>query len=215
MIVYYDSAIQEGFEMLVRNVSSARNTLRKGKTAASFKARMASMGTDESPFGGEGIIAIRNPRIPPLPRSRNGPYATENHVDDSFDLIDKDLETAQSLCEVGAHQFLRDGNCIDEILGTKERLENCLRLAGHQVAVRQLEQKQENEVEEQQQKRALLSANHPGEKIKIDLNAVKPRNRMTVHDTLAGMDIIEVDDMSDASSIHIDLTAFRSARNPR
>ncbi|MCJ1435597.1 hypothetical protein MMC27_004971 [Xylographa pallens] len=215
MIVYYDSAIQEGFEALVRNVSSARNTLRKGKTAASFKARMASMGTEESPFGGEGIMQLRNPRIPRMPRSRNGPYATESYTDDPFDLIDKDLETAQSLCEVGAHQFLRDGNCIDEILGTKERLENCLRLAGQQVAVLQLEQKQEEEVEEQRQKRALSSADLPAEEIKIDFNAVKPGNSVTVHHTLAGMDHIEVDDKSDASSVHIDLTSFRSARNPR
>ncbi|MCJ1417249.1 hypothetical protein MMC32_003591 [Xylographa parallela] len=215
MIVYYDSAIQEGFEMLVRNVSSARNTLRKGKTAASLKARMASMGTEESPFGGEGIMQLRNPRIPRMPRSRNGPYATESHTEDPFDLIDKDLETAQSLCEVGAHQFLRDGNCIDEILGTKERLENCLRLAGQQLTALQSEQQQEKEAEEQRQKRALSSADFPREEIKIDLNAVKPGNSVAVHHTLAGMDLIEVDDNTDTTSIHIDLTAFRSARNPR
>ncbi|MCJ1390916.1 hypothetical protein MMC18_003777 [Xylographa bjoerkii] len=215
MIVYYDSAIQEGFEMLVRNVSSARNNLRKGKTAASFKARMASLGMEESPFGGEGIIELRNPRIPRMPKSRNGPYTTEGYVDDSFDLIDKDLETAQSLCEVGAHQFLRDGNCAEEIIGTKARLENCLRLASQQVAVLQLEQKHDDEVEEQRQKQAMLSANQPDEEIKIESAAVKLGNTVNVHATLAGMGPIEVDDESDASSAHIDLTAFRSARRPR
>lgn len=44
VIVYYDSAIQEAFESLVRGIAGARNNLRKGKTAASFKARMASIG---------------------------------------------------------------------------------------------------------------------------------------------------------------------------
>ncbi|MCJ1280693.1 hypothetical protein MMC26_000010 [Xylographa opegraphella] len=215
VIVYYDSAIQEGFEVLVRNVSSARNILRKGKAAASFQARMASMGTEESPFGGEGILELRNPRIPRMARSRNGPYATEGYADDPFDLIDKDLETAQSLCEIGAHQFLRDGNCIDEILGTKERLENCLRLAGKQVAVLRSEKKHENEVEEQRQEQALPSANLPDEELKINPDATKSRNSLGVHNTLAGMDSIEVDDKSDASSVHIDLTAFRSARKPR
>ncbi|MCJ1293084.1 hypothetical protein MMC34_004637 [Xylographa carneopallida] len=215
MIVYYDSTIQEGFETLVRNVSSARNTLRKGKTAANFKARMASMGTEESPFGGEGIMELRNPRIPRMSRSRNGLYAIEGYVDDSFDLIDKDLETAQSLCEVGAHQFLRDGNCIDEILGTKGRLENCLRLAEQQVVALQLEQKQEYETQEERQNRFLITTNLPGEELEINLSAVKPENMARVHDTLAGMDNIEVDDKSDASSVHIDFTAFRSARNPR
>ncbi|MCJ1402515.1 hypothetical protein MMC11_005735 [Xylographa trunciseda] len=215
IIVYYDSAIQEGFEMLVRNVSGARNNLRKGKTAASFKARMASLGMEESPFGSEGTIDLRNPRIPRMPRSRNGPYTTEGYVDDSFALIDKDLETAQSLCEVGAHQFLRDGNCADEIMGTKERLENCLRLAEQQVAVLRSEEKQENEAEVQRQKRAMLPANRSYEEMKIDLNAMKPGNTMNVHATLAGIETIEVDDESVASSIHIDLTAFRSARGPR
>ena len=212
MIVYYDSAIQEGFEILVRNVSGARNNLRKEKTAARFKARMASLGMEESPFGSEGTMDLRNPRIPRMPKSRSGPYTTEDETDDSFDLLDKDLEIAQSLCELGAHQFLRDGNCADEIAGTKERLENCLRLAGRQVMVLRLKQKQDDEIEQRRQQQASLPTDQPKDEMETNSHVFQPQNTVNIHPTLAGMETIEVDDESDANSFHVDLTAFRSTR---
>ena len=54
IVVYYDSAIQEGFEGIVKQISNARSNLRKGRTTATFQIRMASMGlpstdTDASP----------------------------------------------------------------------------------------------------------------------------------------------------------------------
>jgi hypothetical protein len=95
MIVYYDSAIQEGFEWLVRNISGARSNLRKGKTAASFKARMGAMPAEASPFvgNGGGPISLRNPNIPRL----GGSGGASTYV---FDQLDALLEAAQSLCEV-------------------------------------------------------------------------------------------------------------------
>lgn len=36
--------------------------------------------------------------------------------------LDKSLELVQSMCEHAAHQFLRDGDCSDEIVNIKERL---------------------------------------------------------------------------------------------
>lgn len=41
---------------------------------------------------------------------------------DVFDELDKGLEAVQSMCEHAAHQFLRDGDCADEIVKIKERL---------------------------------------------------------------------------------------------
>ena len=133
LIVYYDSAIQEGFEWLVRNISGARNTLRKGKTTASFKARLTSLGMEESPFiGDRSGLSLRNPKLPRLPRA--GRFMTDGSlILEAFDTIDKELEAAQSLCEVGAHQFLRDGDCNDELSGAHERFRNCLRTAKEQV----------------------------------------------------------------------------------
>ncbi|MCJ1477627.1 hypothetical protein MMC13_006300 [Lambiella insularis] len=209
MIVYYDSAIQDGFEMLVRNVASARNNLRKGKLAASFKARLTAMGVEESPFGDHGIIQLRHPNIPQLPKSRNGPYTTEGDIFDAFDLVDKNLETAQSLCEVGAHQFLRDGNCADEIAGTKEQFENCLLLARQHVVVLHTQKAKETEAEEQRQRQAMLSQQPPDRVMHVDEASLGSRK---TNITLASSGAIEVDDASDTSSVHVDLTAFRSTR---
>ncbi|KAJ4389903.1 hypothetical protein N0V93_007375 [Gnomoniopsis smithogilvyi] len=39
-----------------------------------------------------------------------------------LDKLDKSLEIVQSMCEHAAHQFLRDGDCSDEIVNIKERL---------------------------------------------------------------------------------------------
>lgn len=41
---------------------------------------------------------------------------------DVFDELDKSLESIQSMCEHAAHQFLRDGDCGDEVVKIKDRL---------------------------------------------------------------------------------------------
>lgn len=50
-------------------------------------------------------------------RSAAGSYG----VNDIFDDLDKGLEWCQGQCERAAHQFLRDGDCNDEIEGIKKR----------------------------------------------------------------------------------------------
>ena len=136
LIVYYDSAVQEGFELLVRRVAAARNQLRKARTAANAAARLASLGMEESPFAGartdHGVF--HQAKRPRLPRG-DGPFevTADDPVMAAFETLDKDLEAAQSLCEVGAHQFLRDGTCAEEISGSMERFENCIRVAQEQA----------------------------------------------------------------------------------
>ncbi|ROW09521.1 hypothetical protein VMCG_02282 [Cytospora schulzeri] len=46
----------------------------------------------------------------------------ESQQQDVFDELDKGLEYVQSMCEHAAHQFLRDGDCADEIVKIKDRL---------------------------------------------------------------------------------------------
>lgn len=41
---------------------------------------------------------------------------------DIYDQLDKGLEFVQSACEQGAHQFLRDGDCTQQIEKIKSRL---------------------------------------------------------------------------------------------
>ncbi|MCJ1484653.1 hypothetical protein MMC06_004826 [Schaereria dolodes] len=207
IVVYYDSAIQDGFDMMVRNIGSARNNLRKGKTTATFKSRMASMALDDDSSTSAGGFAMLNPKMmqPRFTRNRDGhPRAGGNGLE-GFDRADKELEAAQKLCELGAHQFLRDGDCIDEILGAKQRLENSLGVAEGEVVRLQNEEAEEKEREEQVSK--------GGDCQSQTTTVAKPEPRPPKHLELSGTyGAIEVDDNSDQASLEIDLTAFRSTR---
>ncbi|KAK4142380.1 uncharacterized protein C8A04DRAFT_30009 [Dichotomopilus funicola] len=52
---------------------------------------------------------------------------------DVYDTLDKGLEYVQSMCEQGAHQFLRDGDCGEEILNIKRRLGETKELADKEM----------------------------------------------------------------------------------
>ncbi|KAL8684973.1 MAG: hypothetical protein Q9224_006035 [Gallowayella concinna] len=209
IIVYYDSAIQEAFESLVRNIASARNNLRKGKTAASFKARMLSMGMGEDDDDDDDdACPILNPklmikRIPRTPQSDASP---------NFDQADGDLEAAQNLCEVAAHQFLRDGDCEEELEGTRKRFEDCLRVATEQVEKFRAEEGKESPADSTGS-RVNASSTINAENYPVPIAAEKfEMPRIPVVPTLTSNGTIEVDDDSDAGSVHIDLTVLRRTR---
>lgn len=54
--------------------------------------------------------------------SPHGRNSDTNQHPSILDGLDKSLESVQSLCEHAAHQFLRDGDCLDEIVSIKDRL---------------------------------------------------------------------------------------------
>lgn len=54
--------------------------------------------------------------------SQNGKHAEPKQKPSILDELDKSLELIQSMCEHAAHQFLRYGDCSDEIDKIKERL---------------------------------------------------------------------------------------------
>ncbi|KAL8832221.1 MAG: hypothetical protein Q9191_000391 [Dirinaria sp. TL-2023a] len=202
VIVYYDSVVQEAFESLVRNIAGARNNLRKGRTAASFKSRMTSLGMGSSPFSVGGGRETIDPK---MMLRRTKPTASTDSATSAFDVADKNLEKAQTLCESAAHQFLRDGNCVEEIQGTKQSFETCLEVAKKE-AKRLRDEKELDPTEEE-------TFGDNGNEI----NTERP-----VHDNLsprvepptkpvhfAGFGTIEVDDNTDAESVHIDLSAIR------
>lgn len=226
IIVYYDSAIQDAFESLVRHIASARNNLRKGKTAATFKARMIALGMEENPFV-PGDFAMLSSRAMPVPRSsRTGkPILPPSKVAKppervpAFEEADKDLEAAQNLCEVAAHQFLRDGDCTEEIQGTRLKFESCLRTAQQEVELLRREQQMPEEPMEpttskpEEPKKEAIPVGQPTPKMttlneKVDLSDPQPKTGI-----YTGINSIEVDDgISEASSIHLDLSAFRRPR---
>lgn len=55
-------------------------------------------------------------------RSSFTPYSNSKQPPGILDELDKGLEFIQSMCEHAAHQFLRDGDCSDEILKIQDRL---------------------------------------------------------------------------------------------
>ena len=218
IIVYYDSAIQEGFESLVRSIASSRNALRKGKLEAGYRARLASLGMEESPFpaGGEfGMLDARGFR-PRLERKAvTADLLKEEVLVPAIEVIDRDLEKAQGYCEIAAHQYLRVGHCDGEILGSRESFEKCLELSKKEThrlqEVRQrLSQQEKGPVGQHEAATDIprtISPNpeHPPEK--SEPLAKGPTHRAT-------MDVIEVDDGSDDDddSIQVDLSAFRRTR---
>ena len=198
IIVYYDSDIQDAFQLLVRNIAGARNNLRKGRAAVDFKKRMASLGVGTPLFssGGEPGLdfkSARSTKQSTIDTDYTGPGPV-------FDLIDKDLENAHILCERAAHQMLREGDCKEELLGTKYGFQNSLKLAEKEVERLRAEEAQEV-LEEPSPKDATLVELEE----KVTPPSVKPIE-------FAGIGAIEVDDISDAESIHIDLSAIRRTR---
>ncbi|KAL8938832.1 MAG: hypothetical protein Q9211_003021 [Gyalolechia sp. 1 TL-2023] len=199
VIVYYDSAIQEAFEQFVRSIAVARNNLRKARTAASFKARIASMGMGDD--DGEAYPAL-NPKLMIKRASRVSPLT----VSPSFQKADEDLDAAQNLCEVAAHQFLRDGDCGEEIAGTRKRFEECLETAQAEVEKLQVEEANKSEVDPTEQ-----APEVPEKPVTISTEKIGGPRIPTIP-TVPATGTIEVDDDSDAGSVHLDLTAFRRAR---
>lgn len=207
VIVYYDSAIQAAFEDLVRCIASARNNLRKGKTAVSLKARMLSIGMGDA--HDDDANPILNPKMMIMRVPRSSPPADAGP---RFDQADGDLEAAQNLCEVAAHQFLRDGDCEEELEGTRKRFEDCLKVAKEEAEKLKTEKKRDGPADASE---STVDAATP---IKVRTGSLPMATekldvpRIPVVPTLTSNGTIEVDDESDASSIHIDLTAFRRTR---
>jgi hypothetical protein len=53
---------------------------------------------------------------------------------DVYDELDRGLEYVQSMCEHAAHQFLRDGDCGEEVANIKRRLAETKDLADRETA---------------------------------------------------------------------------------
>lgn len=135
IIVYYDSYVQGFFDELVRFISSSRNLMRKAKMAARV-AQIKKLAEVEVPQDGtdgeDDLPSLRymsSRRLGPMSISRPG----ARNQPDVYDNLDKGLEFVQSMCEHGAHQFLRDGDCNDEISKAQKRLAEVLAMAAKEM----------------------------------------------------------------------------------
>ena len=68
-----------------------------------------------------------------LPRSY-GRGPTAGDPPDVYDELDKGLEYVQSMCEHAAHQFLRDGDCAEEVANIQRRMGETRELADKEMA---------------------------------------------------------------------------------
>lgn len=75
-------------------------------------ARAAARGA----HSGSGLAMLTTPQVP-----------------DAFDALDKGLDFVQATCEQAAHQFLRDGDCDEEIAKLKTRLVETAELAAKEM----------------------------------------------------------------------------------
>ncbi|KAL2024587.1 hypothetical protein VTK56DRAFT_7630 [Thermocarpiscus australiensis] len=68
------------------------------------------------------------------PSAKLGPDGLPADKADVYDELDKGLEYVQSMCEHAAHQFLRDGDCAEEVDNIKRRLRETKELADAEMA---------------------------------------------------------------------------------
>ncbi|KAG4277375.1 hypothetical protein FPRO04_14127 [Fusarium proliferatum] len=131
IVVYYDTYVQSFFDDVVRFVSSSRNLMRKAKMSARVAQikKLAEQDVSEDGNNDDALPSLRymsSRRFGPMSISRPG---AGDQPPDVYDKLDKGLEFVQSMCEHGAHQFLRDGDCNDEISKVQKRLTEILEMA--------------------------------------------------------------------------------------
>ena len=206
----------------MKSIAGARNNLRKGKNAATFKARMASMGM--GPPSGPSSRAlddfpVLDPKkmTPALARAKWGRQSGGNPMK-CFEEADRDLEEAQNLCERAAHQFLRDGDCHTEIEGTRKRFLNCEGIAKIEVdrfrkeeEAEEAEKAQEVKETEGEEKMTLGESAPPvvgGKTMTVDV-VDKMDQPPLKQFNLPGTGTIEIDDGSDDESVQVDMSVIR------
>ncbi|EXM16606.1 hypothetical protein FoTM2_016828 [Fusarium oxysporum f. sp. vasinfectum] len=129
--VYYDGYAQTFFDDLVMFASSGRNLICKAKLAVRVALAKKLAEQDVSDDGNN------NNALPSLLYMSSRPFGLMSitrpgaggQPPDVYDRLDKGLEFVQSMCQKGAHQFLRDGDCNDEINKAQKRLGEVLEMA--------------------------------------------------------------------------------------
>lgn len=69
----------------------------------------------------------------PYGRGAMGPPGLDSLEKDVYDDLDKGLEYVQSMCEHAAHQFLRDGDCAEEVVNISRRMAETKGLADREL----------------------------------------------------------------------------------
>ncbi|KAK2736720.1 hypothetical protein FQN57_000568 [Myotisia sp. PD_48] len=202
VVIHYDGHTQVVLEKLVRDLGGARNNIRKGRMNSMIKFDFGRRGLPSALLSDDGIFkptyrVTRAAHFDPKLGSTRSNASSSN--DTIFDQIDKQLETAQNLCETAAHRFIRIGDCSAELIKSKDRLVEALALAEVETERLRAEaaqnQEEEEHVVEDENKDVVNRV-----ELKLEMGSKSP------------MGAIEVDDASSTSSISVDMAAFRTRR---
>ncbi|KAA8652440.1 hypothetical protein EYZ11_012945 [Aspergillus tanneri] len=206
LIIHYDGHTQKSLEDMVRNIGTARNNIRRGKMSqlplqgfrggAFGRSTRRSQGrlepsAQETPED-QLLLNIRSARS----RGPLGPPNQWATKDSSFDLADKHLEVAHSMCETAAYQFLRSGDCSTQLNCVDEKFKVLLELASKEVQRLQAERDENAEDEDEEEATDVTPA----------------KSNMVEHDKFStNNEDIEVDDGSESIE-SLDLATFRANR---
>lgn len=133
VVVYYDAYLQEQLDTMVKTIGVGRNNLRKGKNALvaakgfslpSLTARTGRNYPSLDSIRGTGSLSHSTSTLV-SEKKMDDPTAQPPPDDEaSFFLVDRELESIQSLCETAAHQFLRDGDCKTELDAIRQKFDD-------------------------------------------------------------------------------------------
>ena len=135
---------------------------------------------------GFGTRGLTNPALDPL-------------EPDVYDDLDKGLEYVQSMCEHAAHQFLRDGDCAEEVGNIERRLSDTKELADREMSrierddPEQLKQPPEERIRSYRppsMRKDIASSSDKSEKLKDASNSQKEATKAK----LAASSELEVDE---------------------
>lgn len=183
LAVFYDGHTQKVLEQMVRQIWSAKSSIRQERISHSMKTA----------FGGRSEEKATADQQPKRARAKESP----------FDFVDGQLNTAQGLCESGAYRFLREGDCLDELDRLVQAFEMILEAS--ETMAERLEAEERELREQEAQERQAANQEEGG-------GPAPARTGRTDYPSKAGDDILEVDDNSSTSSVEIDITAFRLNR---
>jgi hypothetical protein len=223
VVVHYDGHTQRELEQVVRDIGSARNNIRKGKMTQLMKKPNLALEMFSKRISlreaSRSIVAPSDARpsvLASMGRSRNV------QKESSFDFADKQLESAQSLCEAAAHQFLRSGDCSTELENIQQKFRLVLEAAESEVdrlrEEKEREEKERGEKErEEKEREEKMREEKKLEKSEVE-ETLRPKSEKPIvvaeeeKPPEPDMTTIEVDDASSEESISIDISAFRSTR---
>ncbi|KAK4466404.1 hypothetical protein QBC42DRAFT_83584 [Cladorrhinum samala] len=157
---------------------STRRLMGGGSAAAMMQARAALGRTGYSRAGMRGGRTSLGPDGKP-----------QQGGGDVFDELDKGLEYVQSMCEHAAHQFLRDGDCGEEVANIQRRLRETKELADKETERVKKEQPEALEKPEE----GLKGRSYRPPSMRKDtgnsngaLSAIKPDSKLEVDDGADG-----------------------------